>query len=264
MKPKKTDTIPEGDNYIYEFKYDGNSAIIIKKGFYIGIYHSNNGTNQIYKYPEVVPDLSRLKDGTYIAELIVATDNDGGSIDLIQKRQCENHFKILQRASKYPLTIMTYDIVNDGYQTVTGNSLLDRKKLLEKRIPNDMQHIKLVPSYSSPLEIIKHKDYVEGVVTKDINTPYTFFKRGGWYKFRFNKEEVVKFVKYEEWEEENGKLKGVVLFTEKGFKVNLPGDRRLEAVEKMKDNGHVKCEVSYYSKSDKGFRFAVIKRVLND
>lgn len=264
MKPKKTDAIPIDDKYIYELKYDGGSAIIKvnKNGVYVS--HSNNADNQLYKYPELANLMNEGVEGEYIAELCVITkDHPGGIINTFQRRQCDNRFKIMQRAKQYPLTAVIYDITMDGSTPTTNMDLLARKKLLEQKI-KPSQHVMLADYYHTPDVLLKMKN-IEGIVIKDIDAPYRFGKRDRWFKYRFNKEETVRFVSYEEWERENPDgttSKGIVLSTEEGFRVNLPGQRCVNAMQKINEKGFVNCEVSYYSKSKDGFRFATIKRII--
>lgn len=258
MKPKKLDTLPKlRDKFIYEWKYDGGSCVIEKQGNRTSIFHSDNATNVSYKYPELIKDINNsVKDGTYIAELCVVSPRFvGGAFPLFLKRQCENSFKIQQRSKQYPITAMTYDIVSDGLENLCNDSLLDRKKMLEMNV-KEAKHIKLVKYFTKPDSILKMKDTLEGIVIKDINTPYRFNRRDGWFKYRFNKEEVVRCVRFEDHPV------GIVLFTEDNKKFNLPGPRAELAKRIIKDNGFVDTEISYQSKSDKGFRFAVVKRVL--
>ena len=266
MKPKKVDEIPIDDKYIYELKYDGGSAIISKNTYYNGVYiaHSNNADNQVYKYPELAVALSDLPPGEYIAELCVITkDHPGGIINTFQKRQCSNRFRIMQRAKQFPITAVIYDITRDGNHSIETD-LLSRKKLLEKKI-KPSENVILADYYHSPDALLKMKDNIEGMVIKDIDAPYRFNKRDRWFKYRFNKEETVKFTTYEKWERKNpdgAVSSGIVLSTDEGHRVNLPGIRCETAMQKINEKGYVNCEVSYYSKSKDGFRFATIKRVL--
>ena len=258
MKPQRTNNIPEG-NYIYELKYDGGSAIIEKNNNGVAIYHNDNGTNQIHKYPELQHDLSKLPNGTYIAELCCQSPEAvGGNFSNFLKRQCDNNFKIQRRANQYPITAMVYDITVLDKEDLTNLSLLERKEMLSESI-GTTSRIHLVEYYDNPESIIElsMQQQIEGIVAKNVNKPYLFEKRDGWYKVRFNKEETVKCIAYETWSSSDKSLEGIVLTTEKGDRINLPGKRRLTAMQKIKDDGFVMVEVSKY-----GRRFPVAKRVL--
>lgn len=259
MKPKKTDSIPEG-NYIYELKYDGGSAFISKEDNKVSIYHSNNGTNQVWKYPELKNELLSLKNGVYVAEICCQTEECvGGNFNNFLKRQCENKFLITNRAKKYPVTAMIYDIVELNGEDITHKNVLERKKILTESV-SVSPHVNLVQFYNTPKPILDlaEKMEIEGVVAKHKESVYTFEKRIGWYKVRFNKEITTVCTSYEEWEDDKGKLKGIVLIDEnQNDRYNLPGPRRKKAMESINKKGKVTIEVSIY-----GRRFPVVKRVL--
>lgn len=258
MKPQKTDTIPDGD-YIYELKYDGGSAFIVKEDAKVSIYHSNNGTNQSWKYPELKKELLSLKNGVYVAEICCQSQEDiGGNFTNFLKRQCENKFIISNRAKKFPVTAMIYDIVELEGSDLTCKNTLERKKILSESV-SVSPHVNLVQFYNSPEPILElaENHQIEGIVAKHVDSRYTFNKRTGWYKVRFNKEITTTCTSYEEWEDSKGKLKGIVLIDEnQNDRYNLPGNRRKKAKQAIDKNGKVTVEVSIY-----GRRFPVVKRV---
>jgi len=251
MKPKAIETIPKG-NHIYELKYDGGSCVIEVKNNKIGIWHNNNGTNQIYKYPELVEDLKNsVKDGTYIAELCVITPRfKGGDFSLYLKRQCENRMKIEQRSKKYPITAVIYDIVKNDDEDVSDEKLIERKKILSKNI-NETEHIKIIEYHKSPKKFLDMKDKIEGFVIKNIDSIYRFNTRIGWYKYRFNTESVVKCITYEDHP------KGIVLISDTERRFNLPGPRSRIARSVINQKGFIEAEISAYKK-----RKAVVKRLI--
>ena len=253
MKPLEVKELPPKGNKIYELKYDGGSCVIEKKGARIGIWHNDNGTNMIYKYPKLVKDLktNAVKDGTYVAELCVITPSfKGGDFSLFLKRQCENNFKITQRSEKYPITAVFYDIVKDGDTDVSSENLLGRKKKLADNI-KETDHIKLIKYHKSPDNFLKLKDKIEGFVIKNIDAVYRFNTRVGWYKYRFNKESTVKCITYEDHP------KGIVLISDEEHRYNLPGARSRIARSIIDQKGYVMVEISSYKK-----RNAVVKRVI--
>ena len=260
MKPKKIDNIPENsesNKYIYEIKYDGGSGIIVKKGIDVNIYHNGNSTPRTYRYPELIPEIFNMKDGVYIAELIVATpEMIGGDFDLFQKRQVENHFKINRRQNIYPITAIIYDVIQNNGENIRDLTLLERKKILQNNVV-DSNHIRLIESYVKPDKIMEKQNEYEGIVIKDLNSVYLHGRRDGWFKKRFNREEIVKFTDYEDTET------GIVLLTEKNKRVNLAGKRSQIAKDKITNDGHVMCEIAYNKQTDKGFRICTVKRILN-
>jgi len=260
MKPKKIDTIPlnnENNKYIYEIKYDGGSGIIVKQNSHVDVFHNGNSTPVTYRYPELITELQmNLQDGIYVAELIVSTsDMIGGDFDLFQKRQVENRFKIERRKNLYPITAIIYDILQDKNENIRDLTLFERKQILHKNVC-DSEHIRVIESFNKPEPILEKQDIYEGIVIKDLNSIYQHGKRNGWYKYRFNHEEIVRFVDFEETQT------GIVLLTEENKRVNLAGRRSEIAKEKIRENGYVDCEIAWNKKTDKGFRFCIVKRII--
>ena len=258
MKPKRVDTIPENNGslrYIYEEKYDGGSAVIEKYGSNVKIYHGENPNPVTYRYPEIVEGALSLKDGIYVCEIVVFGKDGVNSFDLFQKRQLENKRKIELRSKFFPAVAIIHDILKNFNEDTVDLALNERKKILRDNV-FDSNHIRLIEFYDKPDKILEKKDKIEGIVIKEINSTYKFGKRDGWYKYRFNKEEVVKCVDYEDTKV------GIVLITEDGRRINLAGHRSEIAKKRLKEDGEVMVEVSYHRRTEKGFRFAVVKRIL--
>src|ERR1041385_6904656 len=72
----RADSLPTGDEWLYELKLDGYRAIAFKRN---GVVHlrSRNDNDFNVRYPEVVKALNRLPDNTVIDGEIVAFDQDG-------------------------------------------------------------------------------------------------------------------------------------------------------------------------------------------
>jgi ATP-dependent DNA ligase len=254
MKPLKSEVLPKGENIIYELKYDGGSSRIKVKSGKVEIYHGDKNVLQNHKYPELLSELSKLKDGEYIAELcVINKEFPGGDFNKYLSRMCENFFKIRQRSKEYPATAVIHDIVN--------NDVLSERKSILKSIPSS-EHVKIIEYYKTEDPILNlHKLFsVEGIVAKDLNSTYQFDKRSGWWKKRFNTEETVKCVSYEDWTKSDG-TPGIVMTTDDGKRINLSGPRQQEAKEKIDAAGFAMVEIAYHKVSDKGFRFTTVKRI---
>ena len=256
MKPQKTEKLPEGENIIYELKYDGaSSRIVIEKGEVL-IFHGDKTEPQNYKYPEVISDLKKQKDGEYIVELCVLDDkNIGGSFNNFQRRMCQDYFKIRRRAKSLPLTIIFHDIIDD-------EPLYKRRKILRERI-TPTPRLKVIDAYDSPkpiLDLQKKYGTIEGIVAKNLDSYYRMDTRTGWWKKRFNVEETVKCVSYEDWAKSDGTT-GIVMITDDGKRINLAGPKQHEAKEMIDARGFAMAEIAYHKVSDRGFRFTTVKRI---
>jgi len=265
MKPKSVDSIDGFTNktigdYIFEIKFDGGSSEIKRHKDNIEITHGSNPNLQNVKYPELIPEiLKNVKDGEYVCELCVF-DNRNISIfkDYVKRANTDNRCKINFIKDIYPIIAVFHDITKNGNDDVTMLSLMERKELLNKNVkPN--KHIQISKVYDKPNEILKKKDLLEGVVIKKRNSPYQFGKRDNWWKFRFNKEEIVKCNNYEDTKT------GIVLITVDGRRINLAGDKKSSiAKKKLLEGGTIEVEISYHERTGKGFRFTSIKRIVGE
>jgi len=258
MKPKPVSSILRGDNYLYEVKFDGGSAILVKRNGKLEIYHGGSKERRTYRYPELLEEKDNIKDGIYACELCVFNSNGVSDFSLFQKRQVENRFKIEMRRKMYPVVAMIYDILEDGEEDVRDYTLIERKKILERNVV-DCNSIRIVEYYETPDKILEMKG-IEGIVIKDKLSPYLEGKRDKWYKFRFMKEKTVKVVDFETWKGENNE--GIVLITDKGERINLAGETNVELFKQLyNENGYVYVEVEYHSETEKGLRFPTVKRI---
>ena len=258
MKPLKTKELPKGENTIYELKYDGGSSITKIEGKKVEVYHGDRQVVQTHKYPEVFEELKSQKDGKYVAEIVVIDpEHPGGNFNNYQRRLCENFFKIQRRAKKFPVTFVLHDVID------VDEPFQERRKILKERI-TPTTHVKVIEAYKSPkpiLDLQKKYGTIEGIVAKDIDSKYRMDTRVGWWKKRFNVEEVVKVIQYEDWTKSDG-TPGIVMTTDDGKRINLAGPRQHEAKAKIDATGFAMIEIAYHKVSDKGFRFTTVKRIL--
>jgi len=258
------------------------------------ILHHINPNLQNHKYPELVTEVNaNVKDGDYIVELCVyRTDvlkviKTGELIKVTNpndeykkgmtykqalekgvlsnrgvtqfedylKRQTDNKTKISFRKDMFPIVAVFHDIVKHGNENIESLTLMERKKILSENVKQG-EHIEISKMYDTPDELLKQQDFLEGIVIKKRNSPYRFGKRDEWWKFRFNMEETVKCISYEDTET------GIVLITDDGRRVNLAGERSEIARRKIIDGGLVNVEISYHERTPQGFRFTTVKRIL--
>jgi len=262
MKPKKIGQIPsDNDNFIYECKYDGGGGLIqVDKGKAIIWHIGTHGVYEVkrtYRYPLLAKEIQiNIKDGLYHCELCVFDHLGFSHHALFQKRQCEKQFVIDIKAKTFPVVAMIHDILFDGEQDVRGMALMGRKKLLIDNV-TEGNHIQLVKPYRTADELLAQREYIEGIVIKDIDSPYLSGKRQG-FKYRFNKEKTVKVTSFEEHQNGNG----IILITHDNKRVNLAGNRVEPTRQLLADGNEINVEISYYEETNNGYRFPVVKRVI--
>ena len=72
----RTDSLPSGDQWLYELKLDGYRAIAFKRSGVVQL-RSRNDNDFSSRYPTVVKALAKLPDNTVIDGEVVAFDSGG-------------------------------------------------------------------------------------------------------------------------------------------------------------------------------------------
>jgi ATP-dependent DNA ligase len=262
--------IKNKEEYIWQIKYDGGSSKIDKTENSINIFHGDNPNRQNVKYPELMQEFKEQKNCEYIVELCVFDENGVSVLNKYQKRcHTDNKIKIeyfLKDA--FPVVAIVHDVTKIGDTDVTRWTYIDRLKFLKENLI-ETPHIKLIESFDNPFEIINRQkklmamekcvNFIEGIVLKKKTSPYLFGKRDEWWKVRWNKEETVKCITFEDTQT------GIVLITEDGRRINYAGDEKSrEAKQIIIEEGCVIVELVYHMKTPTGYRDASeveIKRV---
>ncbi len=96
MAARVVDDLPEGDEWIYEVKFDGYRAIAIKQAGQVSLY-SRNGKPFNALFPEIVAALNTVRAKAFIidGELVALDEQGRHSFSLLQsirKRRAPVHF----------------------------------------------------------------------------------------------------------------------------------------------------------------------------
>jgi len=245
--------------YFFQIKYDGGSSKIINKETSTDIFHGDNPNRQNVKYPELMKEFKEQKKCDFIAELCVF-DNNGVSVLNHYQKRCHTDNKVKIEyilKERYPVVAVVHDVVTIGNEDIVNWTYQDRLKYLTENLI-ETPHIKLVETFDSPYEIINRQKklqemkcpvLLEGIVAKKKTSPYLYGKRDGWWKVRWNKEETVKCVTYEDTQT------GVVLITEDGRRITYSGqEKSREARQIIQEEGCAIVELVYHIKTPFGYR----------
>jgi bifunctional non-homologous end joining protein LigD len=178
----RTDSLPAGEQWLYELKLDGYRAVAFKRNGGVHL-RSRNDKNFNGSYPAVVTALARLPDDTVIDGEIVAFDEEG-----------RPSFNALQNngANATPIAYYVFDVMVLAGKDVRHEPLHERRQLLEKKV------LPLLPEpvrYSAPLEAelpvliqsVRLHGF-EGLVAKRRNSLYeSGLRSGAWMKMRVNR-----------------------------------------------------------------------------
>lgn len=167
------------EDWVFEIKWDGYRAIAERKGKNIRFY-SRNGLEFHELYPELVPELMKIKEACVLDGEIVVLNKEGKPS--FQKLQQFDENRSL------PILYYVFDCLQYAGKDLTDLPLLERKKFAQKAIPKSNAIV-----YSDHVgkdgekffnEIIKI-DGLEGMMAKRANSTYEEGRRSrSWLKIK--------------------------------------------------------------------------------
>ena len=178
----RTDSLPSGDQWLYELKLDGYRAIAFKRNGNVHL-RSRNDNDFNLRYPAVVEALAKLPDNTVIDGEVVAFDQEG-----------RPSFNALQNYGSAPAPVVYYvfDVMVLSGQNVMREPLQKRRDLLEKKVLRRLaEPVRYSASLDADLpvliESVKQHGF-EGLVAKRRTSVYEpGLRTGAWMKMRVNR-----------------------------------------------------------------------------
>lgn len=178
------DSVPAGDNWVYEVKLDGYRAIAAASGDEVRIF-TRNGHDWTGKFDGIAAALADLDlDGALLDGEICAIDDDGKS-----------DFGLLQEAikgRKLPLSYFIFDLLALGGKSIRDLPLLDRKAQLAKLLKTAPKkgllfyNDHLSKGGQQMLATLCEKGF-EGIIAKRSDGAYPRGRTSAWMKVKCEK-----------------------------------------------------------------------------
>jgi len=182
MKAELVETLPKGDHWIYELKFDGIRALALKRGKNIELI-SRNAKDLTEKFPEVARALRDLpcKEAMLDGE-VAALDNEGrSSFQLLQARELSGE--------RPAIFYYVFDLIQLDGKDLTGVPLLKRKAMAKMLLERASDTIRFSASINAESERIlaeMKSRGLEGVIAKQKDSKYEIGRRSGaWVKFKW-------------------------------------------------------------------------------
>jgi ATP-dependent DNA ligase len=168
-------SLPEGDGWAFEPKYDGFRAIVFVDGDEQYI-QSRNGRPLSRYFPEVVLPAGRLVvDG----ELVIPRAGGGEQFDTLQQRLHPAASRVERLARDTPATFIAFDLLARDDEVLLEHPYAERRAALEA-----MDGLERSPVVLSAGEAERWLHEAEGVIAKDVTAPYRPGERTGMAKIR--------------------------------------------------------------------------------
>ena len=163
MLSTSSDSLPRGESWVYEPKWDGFRALVTISGGQATLTSRNgNDLTERFRPAARAAELgTRSADAVLDAE-ICALDNTGSS-----------RFSLLQEGSG-TLVLVVFDLLELDSEALTGLPLVERRKRLEELIDPSRGGIVVSPQFDDgdALLAAAEQQGLEGVVAKRVDSRY--------------------------------------------------------------------------------------------
>src|SRR5258705_9068563 len=126
--------LPDGDNWVYEPKFDGFRTIVFRDGDEVHL-QSRNGKPMNRYFPEVVEAVGRMKHDRLVmdGEIIVVVDGVQ-EFDLLSQRIHPAESRVRMLSEKWPAAFVAFDLLAEGDEDLMELPLAERRKRLLKAV----------------------------------------------------------------------------------------------------------------------------------
>jgi bifunctional non-homologous end joining protein LigD len=174
---------------IFELKFDGTRAICYKIGNKIKFLNRRKAWIE-YRYPELQEIWKNIKkDCVLDGEIVVFNKKGLPDFSLLQEREhVDEKLRIKFLSKLFPARYIVFDVLEVERKEIMRKPLLERKQILEELIEEGERIKKSVWSKEGKklFEFAKnHK--LEGIMAKQINSPYLQERSSYWLKIKFFK-----------------------------------------------------------------------------
>jgi bifunctional non-homologous end joining protein LigD len=183
MAARVVDELPEGVEWMYEVKFDGYRALLLKNGKHVQI-RSRNDKDLTSTYPSVAASGRRLQaDQAIVDGEIVAVDANG-----------RPSFQALQHRGAHPghaIVFYAFDLLHLAGEDLTSVPLHERRARLPQ-VVNDSGLLMSMELPGTPQQVIEavRNLGLEGVIAKRKTSRYTSGDRNtAWVKLKLDRQQ---------------------------------------------------------------------------
>jgi ATP-dependent DNA ligase len=177
MLAKLVRELPEGDDYVYEPKWDGFRCIAFRDGDEVELGSRNERPMTRY-FPELLDPLRRdLPDRCVLdGEIVIATPS-GLDFDLLQLRLHPAASRVNKLARETPASFVAFDVLALGDDDLRERPFSERRAILERELAGATPPVRVTPATTNEAVAREWFDRFEGagfdgVVAKSLTLPY--------------------------------------------------------------------------------------------
>jgi ATP-dependent DNA ligase len=175
--------LPDGPGWSYEPKWDGFRAIVFVDGDTAEI-QSRNGKTLTRYFPELT-----FPSGRYVldGEIVILNERGGQEFDLLGQRIHPAASRIAMLSEKTPSRFVAFDLLSQDDEVLLALPQRERRARLERFIADnvtDATTVDLTPSTTDAAEAEPWLHGAEGVIAKELDSPYRSNERKGMVKIK--------------------------------------------------------------------------------
>jgi ATP-dependent DNA ligase len=197
---KSSRTLPEGEGWCYEPKWDGFRTIVFRDGDEVQL-QSRNGRPMNRYFPEVVEQALALPAERFVldGEMVVTVDGIQ-EFDLLSQRIHPAASRVERLRKETPAALVAFDLLAEGDETLLELPYAERRERLAAIVRDPVELTPATDDLDAAGQWLAGTG--EGVIAKQANAPYRPGERVGMVKvkrvrtadavvvaFRFGKEE---------------------------------------------------------------------------
>ena len=172
---RSASTLPVGDEWAYEQKFDGFRAIVFVTPDAVRI--QSRGGKQLERY---FPELT-FPAGEYVldGEIVIDAEGGGEAFGLLQQRIHPAASRIAKLSAQWPASFVAFDLLCQGQTDLLERPFAERRRALEAI--GGLRRAELVVD---PAAAEHWLGATEGVIAKRLDMPYTPGKRTAMVKVK--------------------------------------------------------------------------------
>ena len=176
-------TLPEGEGWAYEPKWDGFRAIAFIDGD--DVYLQSRGSKPLRRY---FPELE-FPAGQYVldGELVILGSDGSEEFDALQNRLHPAESRVQMLAEQTPAVFRAFDLLAVGKKKAVTSPLRERREALEQLVASWKKRpgsVELTPLTEDPSKAEPWLLSGEGVIAKELDAPYRPGERKGMVKVK--------------------------------------------------------------------------------
>ena len=170
-------SLPEGEGYAYEPKYDGFRAIVFVDGAEV-VLQSRNGKPLTRYFPELAFPAGRyVLDG----EIVIHGPEGGEEFNLLGQRIHPAASRVARLAAETPATYIAFDVLAEDDDVLLELPWRERRARLEARDLGSAELTAVVETAAAAADWLRT---AEGVIAKEVDAPYLPGERKGMVKVK--------------------------------------------------------------------------------